>query len=156
MHKFIEFCYLSWYYIDQGVGVLGVVKVWSNLAINSVVYWTAEVMQCVFMLNIYNWRACAMLLGAGRVWPSAGWMTTQKVSLWPKTRSSWCRFGCVEEVPSVVRTLTQMHDMRYWHSKYIAVYNGFGGLEVACWPLVPKFAGSNPAEAVGFLGRKIP
>ena len=27
----------------------------------------------------------------------------------------------------------------------------FGGLEVACWPLVPKFAGSNPAEAVGFL-----
>jgi hypothetical protein len=24
-----------------------------------------------------------------------------------------------------------------------------------CWPLVPKFAGSNPAEAVGFLGRKI-
>ena len=27
----------------------------------------------------------------------------------------------------------------------------FGGLEVACWPLVPKFAGSNLAEAVGFL-----
>jgi hypothetical protein len=29
---------------------------------------------------------------------------------------------------------------------------GFGGLEVACWPLVPKFVGSNPAEAVGFFG----
>ena len=29
--------------------------------------------------------------------------------------------------------------------------SGFGGLEVAWWPLVPKFAGSNPAEAVGFL-----
>ena len=29
--------------------------------------------------------------------------------------------------------------------------SGFGGLEVACCPLVPKFAGSNPAEAVGFL-----
>ena len=29
--------------------------------------------------------------------------------------------------------------------------SGFGGLEVASWPLVPKFAGSNPAEAVGFL-----
>ena len=27
----------------------------------------------------------------------------------------------------------------------------FGDLEVACWPLVSKFAGSNPAEAVGFL-----
>ena len=32
--------------------------------------------------------------------------------------------------------------------------SGFGGLEVACWPLVLKFAGSHPAEAVGFLGRK--
>ena len=31
---------------------------------------------------------------------------------------------------------------------------GFGVLGVECWPLVPKFAGSNPAEAVGFLGRK--
>jgi hypothetical protein len=29
--------------------------------------------------------------------------------------------------------------------------SGFGGLDVARWPLVPKFAGSNPAEAVGFL-----
>jgi len=28
------------------------------------------------------------------------------------------------------------------------------GLEVACWPLVPKFAGSNPAEAFGFLRAK--
>ena len=26
--------------------------------------------------------------------------------------------------------------------------SGFGGLGVACWPLVPKFAGSNPAEVV--------
>jgi hypothetical protein len=32
---------------------------------------------------------------------------------------------------------------------------GFGGLEVACWPLVPEFAGSNPAEAFGFFGRKM-
>ena len=36
---------------------------------------------------------------------------------------------------------------------YVQV-TGFGGLEVACWPLVPKFAGSNPAEAVGFLRAK--
>ena len=33
-------------------------------------------------------------------------------------------------------------------------FSGFGGLEVACWPLVPKFAGSNPAEAVRFLRDK--
>jgi hypothetical protein len=31
---------------------------------------------------------------------------------------------------------------------------GFGGLEVACWPFVPKFTGSHLAEDVGFLGRK--
>jgi hypothetical protein len=30
--------------------------------------------------------------------------------------------------------------------------SGFGSLGVACWPLVPKFTGSNQAEAVGFLG----
>jgi len=34
--------------------------------------------------------------------------------------------------------------------------SGFGGLELARWSLVPKFAGSHPDEAVGFLGRKIP
>jgi hypothetical protein len=37
-------------------------------------------------------------------------------------------------------------------SNYIYIYPiGFDGLEVACWPLVSKFAGSNPAETVGFL-----
>jgi len=34
--------------------------------------------------------------------------------------------------------------------------SGFGGLGVACWPVVPKFAGSNLAEAVGFLEQKNP
>jgi len=34
------------------------------------------------------------------------------------------------------------------------ISSGFGGLGLACWPLVPKFAGSNPAEAVGFLRAK--
>jgi hypothetical protein len=29
--------------------------------------------------------------------------------------------------------------------------SGFGGAEVAFRPLIPKFAGSNPAEVVGFL-----
>jgi len=38
----------------------------------------------------------------------------------------------------------------------VFILDGFGGLGVACWPLVPKFAGSNPAEAVGFLGQKNP
>jgi hypothetical protein len=30
----------------------------------------------------------------------------------------------------------------------------FGGLEVACWPLIHKFVGSNPAEAIGFFRAK--
>ena len=39
-------------------------------------------------------------------------------------------------------------------SKVYGKKGGFGGLGVACWPLVPKFAGSNPAEAVGFFRAK--
>ena len=35
-----------------------------------------------------------------------------------------------------------------------SLISGFGGLDVACSPLVPKFAGSNPAEAVGFFRAK--
>ena len=34
------------------------------------------------------------------------------------------------------------------HYIFYPIILGFGGLGVACWPLVPKFAGSNPAEAV--------
>jgi len=37
---------------------------------------------------------------------------------------------------------------------HLLCLNGYRGLGVACWPLVPKFAGSNPAEAVGFLRAK--
>jgi hypothetical protein len=33
---------------------------------------------------------------------------------------------------------------------------GFGGLEDACWPLVPKFAGSNPAKAIRIFRAKNP
>ena len=40
--------------------------------------------------------------------------------------------------------------MRKYQKVNIKIYEfiiffGFGGLGVACWPLVPKFAGSNPA-----------
>ena len=50
----------------------------------------------------------------------------------------------------VVLNIVRQHDCFYYYT------SGFGGLGVACWPLVPKFVGSNPAEAVGFLGRKNP
>jgi hypothetical protein len=44
--------------------------------------------------------------------------------------------------------------MPFIKGKLTPLESGFGGLEDACWPLVPKFAGSNPAEAVGFFRMK--
>jgi len=48
--------------------------------------------------------------------------------------------------------------MLYYRITTLTFYilNKIGGLGVACWPLIPKFAGSNPAEAVGFLRAKNP
>jgi len=37
---------------------------------------------------------------------------------------------------------------------YIYIANGFGGLGVACWPLVPIFVGSNRSRQI--LGQKNP
>ena len=42
----------------------------------------------------------------------------------------------------------------YLNIRQCSIASGFGGLEVACWLLVPKFAGSNPSEAVGFFRAK--
>jgi hypothetical protein len=40
----------------------------------------------------------------------------------------------------------------YYRSlKYVKILSHLSSHIVACWPLVPKFAGSNPAEAVGFF-----
>ena len=49
--------------------------------------------------------------------------------------------------------LYALHNLKFLSNIKVS---SFGGLGVACWPLVPKFAGSNPGEAVGFLGRKYP
>jgi len=45
------------------------------------------------------------------------------------------------------------HCCIYWQI-FNDLPSGFGGLQVVCWPLVPKFAGSHPAEAVGILRAK--
>ena len=50
----------------------------------------------------------------------------------------------------------EMQPIAFFFSIPLQAWIGFGGLGVACWPVVPKFAGSNPAEAVGFLERKNP
>jgi hypothetical protein len=67
----------------------------------------------------------------------------------------------MQVVPSVLcyyQLIVQNPDSKAVRIFYLHIqgFSGFGGLGVACWPLVPKFAGSNPAEAVGFLGRKNP
>ena len=50
-----------------------------------------------------------------------------------------------------------LHDMLLNRDKRLILQqSSFGGLEVASWLLVPKFAGSHPAKAVGFLGQKNP
>ena len=48
----------------------------------------------------------------------------------------------------------QRYEMGTFQIQVRCSTSGFGGLEVACWPLVPKFTGSNPAKAVGFFRAK--
>ena len=48
----------------------------------------------------------------------------------------------------------QLDETEVFIADLIAVACGFGGLGVACWSLAAKFAGPNPAEAVGFLRAK--
>ena len=59
----------------------------------------------------------------------------------------------VQHLSIFILVINQLDAQNLFYNKFIS---GFGGLGVACWPLVPKYAGSNPTEAVGFLGRKIP
>ena len=54
--------------------------------------------------------------------------------------------------PCFLAALHVLSDVIVHYQGYLNC-SSFGGLEVACWTLVPKFAGSHPAEeAVGFLG----
>jgi hypothetical protein len=55
-----------------------------------------------------------------------------------------------------MKILCIMYNLSIRVSCLYILINGFVGLGVACCHLVPKFAGSNPTEAVGFLGRKNP
>ena len=57
-----------------------------------------------------------------------------------------------------INIIRNLELMKFKTFKYLFIlytlYSGFGGLGIACWTLVPKFVGSNPAEAVGFLRAK--
>jgi hypothetical protein len=58
-------------------------------------------------------------------------------------------YDCIFVSSSRVEMYTDFETTKMSHS-------GFGSLGVACWPLVPKFVGSNPVEAIRFFrGKKI-
>jgi hypothetical protein len=57
-----------------------------------------------------------------------------------------CANACVEDVLGGADV--QIHPF------LTSLLSGGCGLEVVCWPLVPKFAGLHPAEAVEILWRK--
>ena len=68
-------------------------------------------------------------------------------------------WGRVETISPFQSTTNQSLEKRgklNSKSNFKFVVIGFGGLGVACWTLVPMFAGSKPAEAFGYLGRKNP
>ena len=60
--------------------------------------------------------------------------------------SSLLRILPIDAPPSCVLTRISKDSLSSDDLVATYKYSGFGGLEVACWPLVPKFA-----EAVGFL-----
>ena len=118
---------------------------------------------------------CEMYCFGTSVWHAAGrtdcrHMADTSVSL----QLSNC-FGCIEHRIDINRAFDKARDLsqmcffiyvRFQLSLCLPLFiylfisilyllhNGFGGLGVACWPLLPKFASSNPAEDVGSLGRK--
>jgi len=54
------------------------------------------------------------------------------------------------QTPNAVRSALTVHLCVLYgpqNKERLFTCTGFGGLGVVCWPLVPKFAGSNPAEA---------
>ena len=64
--------------------------------------------------------------------------------------SSWLFIACVHAHFENLTT-GYIHLWIIWDLYLALNLSGFGGAEVACWPLISKFAGSNPAEALGFL-----
>jgi hypothetical protein len=77
---------------------------------------------------------------------------------WADRKSCFCEWSIVKKA-IVTKELRVIHRRQFLSQSQIKLvaWGGFGGLEDACWPLVPKFADSNPAERVGFFkAEKIP
>ena len=62
----------------------------------------------------------------------------------PSLQSLQASFGVVLPLG---KDLFRRNYFEFAFIQHLIYYCYFGDLGVACWPLVPKFAGSNPAEA---------
>ena len=81
------------------------------------------------------------------------------MQFWPPDDEHMCSKHVVAWNKIIVETkILCIKLVNYWDKNTFCIIHvvSFGSLGVAWWPLVPKFAGSNPAEAVGFLGQKNP
>ena len=55
---------------------------------------------------------------------------------------------CVQKLRYIcIHTLIFIYLFIYFIFRSMGRWSGFGGLEVACWPLVPKFAGFTPGRS---------
>ena len=89
------------------------------------------------------------------------WMQTSTICT--RKNKQWLRFNDIEGFgvfinPVELNCLFHITELPFFieTTKYKTKasgfrHSGFSGLEVACWTLVPKFAGSNPTEAVGLF-----
>ena len=95
---------------------------------------------------IENWRSLMSILWMKLIFLCRN--LTMRRSQWPSP-ADVCLLGLRVRIPLGYGCLSRV-SIAYFK----AGDSGFGGLEVACWPLIPKFAGSNPTEAVGFFRAK--
>ena len=83
----------------------------------------------------------------------AALLPLRDIYVFSPTNGNSCRYGSLA-LKRNIELIQPKHRNRILIYKTKKNISGFGGLEVACWPLVLKFVGSNPAEAVGFFRAK--
>jgi hypothetical protein len=101
------------------------------------IFWWECRKPILFLLSL--WLHNALLSNAIRKGSLAPWMRKRPL-----------------HILSVQKGLSTFTEQGFWEAGNRSVIrkpSDFSGLEVACWPLVPKFAVLHPAEAVGFLER---
>ena len=77
----------------------------------------------------------------------------------PQSLQKWTGFTVLHIAGTVAVYVLLCCMLKFVFSTSINLYRLCDGLQlwwsrVACWPLVPKFAGSNPAKAIRFLRAK--